>query len=122
MSVEILVHSQTGHCFSVAEILAGLARAAGHRASLTRIIPSDEKETDLDMLSITRCPPGVLEKQQSGWAFAVHLRARGWRYGPTLTTYEVGPGGAGSNHHVGRAATTAWTSWTMRAASEPSLS
>jgi len=56
MSVEILVHSQTGHCLSVAEILAGLARAAGHRASLTRITPSDEKETDLEKISITPVP------------------------------------------------------------------
>ncbi|GAA3679675.1 hypothetical protein GCM10023081_17340 [Arthrobacter ginkgonis] len=56
MSVEILVHSQTGHCFSVAETLAGLARAAGHRTSLTRITPSDEKETDLGKLSITPVP------------------------------------------------------------------
>jgi flavodoxin len=56
MSVEILVHSQTGHCLSVAEILAGLARSAGHRTSLTRIIPSDEKETDPAKLSITPVP------------------------------------------------------------------
>jgi hypothetical protein len=56
MSVEILVHSQTGHCLSVAETLAGRARAAGHRASLIRIVPSDEKETDLEKLSITPVP------------------------------------------------------------------
>ena len=56
MSVDILVHSQTGHCLSVAETLAGLARAAGHRASLTRITPSDEKETDLAKLSIAPVP------------------------------------------------------------------
>lgn len=56
MSVEILVHSQTGHCLSMAETLAGLARAAGHQTSLTRITPSDEKETDPARLSITPVP------------------------------------------------------------------
>lgn len=56
MKIGIIVHSQTGHTFSVAERLKDKLEAAGHSVNIERITPVDAKQTDPKKVQIEKLP------------------------------------------------------------------
>jgi flavodoxin len=56
MKIGIIVHSQTGHTFSVAEKLKEKLAAAGHAVNIERITPVDPKQTDPKKVQIEKLP------------------------------------------------------------------
>lgn len=56
MKIGIIVHSQTGHTFTVAEKLKEKLAAAGHTVNIERITPVDPKQTDPKKVQIEKLP------------------------------------------------------------------
>ena len=56
MKIGIIVHSQTGNTLSVASRLQEKLSAAGHTASIEKIIPDDEKQMDAGRIKLQAIP------------------------------------------------------------------
>lgn len=56
MKIGIIIHSQTGNTLSVAEKLRERLQAAGHAASIERIVPEDEKQMDANGIKLKAVP------------------------------------------------------------------
>jgi NAD(P)H dehydrogenase (quinone) len=56
MRIGIVVHSQTGHTLSVAQVLQDKLKAAGHSASIEKISPVDPKQTDPKKIRLEKLP------------------------------------------------------------------
>jgi flavodoxin len=56
MKIGIIVHSQSGHTYSVAEKLKENLAAAGHSVNIERISPVDSKQTDPKKVQIEKLP------------------------------------------------------------------
>lgn len=56
MKIGIIVHSQTGHTFSVAQKLQEKLAAAGHSVNIERITPVDSKQMDPKKIQIEKLP------------------------------------------------------------------
>lgn len=56
MKIGIIVHSQTGHTFSVAEKLKDKLAAADHTVNIERITPVDPKQTDPKKVRLEKIP------------------------------------------------------------------
>lgn len=56
MNIGIIVHSQTGNTYSVAQKLQDKLLKAGHSADIERLIPVDEKQTDANNIRLKTIP------------------------------------------------------------------
>lgn len=56
MKIGIIVHSQSGHTFTVAEKLKDKLAAAGHSVSIERITPVDPRQMDLKKIQFEKLP------------------------------------------------------------------
>jgi NAD(P)H dehydrogenase (quinone) len=56
MKIGIIVHSQTGHTYSVAENLKDKLTAAGHTVNIDRIASADTKQADPQKIRIEKLP------------------------------------------------------------------
>jgi len=56
MKIGIIVHSQTGHTYSVAQKLQEKLAADGHSVNVERITPVDPKQTDPKKVQIEKLP------------------------------------------------------------------
>lgn len=56
MKIGIIVHSQTGNTYSVAEKLKEKLSAAGHTVNVERISPVDSKQTDVNKIRLEILP------------------------------------------------------------------
>lgn len=56
MKIDIVVHSQTGHTYSVAEKLKEKLSAAGNSVNIERLTPVDPKQTDPKKIQVEKIP------------------------------------------------------------------
>jgi flavodoxin len=56
MKIGIIIHSQSGHTYSVAQKLQEKLIKAGQTASIERLIPDDEKQTDAKRIHLKTIP------------------------------------------------------------------
>jgi flavodoxin len=82
MKIGIIVHSQTGNTYSVAEQLKEKLTAAGHSANIERITPVDPKQTDPKKVRIQKLPDIT---QYDGLVFGAPIHA--FNVSPPMKAY-----------------------------------
>lgn len=56
MNIGIIIHSQTGNTLLVAQKIQTKLTAAGHKVTIERIIPDDEKQIDTKKVNLQKIP------------------------------------------------------------------
>ena len=82
MNIGIVVHSQTGHTYSVAQKLQENLKKAGQTANIERLIPEDEKQGDAKKVQLKAIPD---ISRYDALIFASPVR--GFSISPVLAAY-----------------------------------
>jgi NAD(P)H dehydrogenase (quinone) len=82
MKIGIIVHSQTGNTYSVAEKLKDKLTAAGHTVNIERITSADGKQADPNKIRIEKLPdPGAYD------ALVLASPVQAFSLAPTMKAY-----------------------------------
>lgn len=82
MKIGIIVHSKTGHTYAVAERLQKQLQAAGHSATLEKVIPVNDGEAEVTKVLLRSIPNAM------GYdAYVFGCPVRGFSVSPILAAY-----------------------------------